>query len=222
MVVLQNGKRIFDKTLTESVSTTGNTRVVELYGVTSYNDITDCILPIKATISGASGPCTLNVNNLGAKSLKVISNGVESDPPANWTLQNKLYFVTYNNNKFNLFLGSASNSGGSTRSFVISWDLLSLTTSSTQAEILEVTGNTSTFILGITDPNLTPYVFDEVSGNLARVLSCTLTNADLSFEFVFNGVLYNYTFTIVNDTFSSVSVATASQLVYPNGNNVSF
>jgi len=221
MVILQNQKRVFDKPTLESSTSTTNNRVVSLYGVTNYNDIVDCIIPIKAISNGGSGVCTINVNNLGAKSLKAIINGIESDLPANWILSNRIYYVVYNNNKFTLFSGNLGSSGGSNSSYIIDVGILNLTSSSTAADILDVTGDTTSFVNNVTDANKNSYVFDDTYGKVIKILDSFSSGSTLTLEFIYNSYLYKYVFTITSGDFSSV-VVTSDQMIYPNGNNMQF
>ena len=221
MVILQNNKRVFDKPTVESNTSTATARVISLYGVTSYDDLVDCIIPIKAIINGGSGASTVNINSLGTKPLKIIVNGTESDPITNWVLTNKVYYMIYNSGKFTAFCGDLSSSSNSVSSFAIDSDILYLSDSSSQADILAVTGDTSTFIANLTNPNVLPYIYDSNTGLIINILCCYPGISGINLEFIYDDVLYKYEFTITSSTFSSVTVTT-SALVYSNGNNMQF
>ena len=94
MVVFKGNKRIFETPNVET-SVSPDTRTVNIYGVTTYNDILNCIIPIKSMANGVGTASTININNLGTKSLKGYKNGSKSDLPQNWVSINQIYFVYY-------------------------------------------------------------------------------------------------------------------------------
>ena len=231
MVILQNGKRVFDKPTVESNTTTSNARVVSMYGVTSYNDLIDCIIPIKAYINGGSGANTININSLGTRAIKVISNGVESDLPDKWVLANKVYYIIYESGKFTLFTGDIRGTGSSSNSYVVSSDILDLTNTSTPVEILAALGDFGDLSGNVIDPNINSYIVDTAlnGSSLIKILNAVtdieaVTDYNtLQLEFIYESNLYNFLikYDETNNLYVSVTKV-VSPLIYANGNNMQF
>ena len=71
MVIFQGNNRVFDKIL--EVNANNNLITTEIYGVTSYNDLTDVILTMYSKdIHDILN--SININNLGPKDIKYITD----------------------------------------------------------------------------------------------------------------------------------------------------
>lgn len=111
MVVFKGTRRLFDKIITEDSTTASAVRKLTVYGVTSYTDLENVIIPVKAVTAGTNMATNININNLGNKPLKVYKGSTATDPDTVWTTPGQLYEIFYNGTNFILItMGSAGES----------------------------------------------------------------------------------------------------------------
>lgn len=149
MVLFQGNKRLFDKPIQEDETTTNTLRILNIYGVTSYEDLDNSIIPISAIVSGGANS-TININNLGEKELNIFGQEGLAPTSDNWIDANQIYFLYYINSSkmFIAFpiasLGNTPSPTGDVPILSISDSILDLTNSSTEEEILAAFGDTDT------------------------------------------------------------------------------
>lgn len=140
MVLMRGNKRVFE-TPSEETSSSGSVRTVSIYGVTSYNDLYNCIISIKSNAVGMTGTNTLNVNSLGVKNIMTYTNGSKSVLPDYWISAGQIYQVFYDGTDF-VLLNSNSGSTSQQQSVVLfTIDMSSLVAGTyTQAQIEAILG----------------------------------------------------------------------------------
>lgn len=99
MVLFNGTKRILESPVMET-SDDASTRTAEVYGITSYNELLHKVIHILSNAHGTSATCTMNINNLGAKSLKTYKNGVKTDLFNGWIAINQIYAICYDGTDF--------------------------------------------------------------------------------------------------------------------------
>ena len=112
MVLMQGTKRIFETPTVEDSSSTASARVVNIYGVNSYDDIVNSIISIRSLVGGIEGAATININELGAKNIKIYKSGSRQNLPGNWTSIGQIYTIYYDGTDF-ILAGNYDNSGSS-------------------------------------------------------------------------------------------------------------
>ena len=214
MVIFKGNKRVFDKVIEEENTSTGADRKISIYGVTAYTDIENTLIQIDSSAVGLQ-QATINVNNLGAKSLKILdNNGLKIDVGNNWVVPGQIYTVIYKDGVFILITqGQGSSSGPQIYTITTVTDLLALTSSSTQVQINDAfNGDAPGFIDELLNGSLVVAQDTNILININYKLvytSSTLTGAIL--EFVHNGYYYKQTFVIDNNrTFTTVTVIKSS------------
>ena len=226
MVLMKGTKRVFETPNVET-SNSGSIRTVSIYGITSYNDILNCIIPIKSNAVGISGATTLNINNLGAIDIKYYKNGVKSPIDiTNWVAIGQIYYVYYDSTDFVLLINISSSSGGTSGINILSVSDLSLLVAGTY---------TSTQFNSIIDIDSLDYfnfagldLLDESTKKDYIVINKSIddsTSNTVIYKFTIiddNNILKNYTITnsIQNDTYT-VSV-TDIDLSLRNGNTIQY
>ena len=219
MVIFKGNKRIFDKIIQEENSSTTTAKVISIYGVTSYSDIENVPIQIKAITLGEAS-ATLNVNNLGAKAIKVSDDGPLINVLDGWVSQNQIYTVVYmggyfvlatrnsNFSRSNILYGISNISG-----------LLALTSSSTQAQIEAALDNDVAELINTISENvLLVAQTDEQTINIDYKLYYTGGILDrLVFEFIYNGDYYKQDFVADNNgDLISVTVTKNSVIIEDN------
>lgn len=134
MILFKGDTRIFDKPIKEDSTSNMSARVLTIEGVKNYTSIINNIIPIQAYLKGL-GTATININNLGAKSLKAYINGSKSELPDNWINTNQIYYICYDGIDF-IVSGIELSSDNSLGISYIPKSVLNLTNSSTSDEIL--------------------------------------------------------------------------------------
>lgn len=99
MVLFNGTKRILESPVMET-SDDASTRTAEVYGITSYDELLHKVIHILSNAHGTSATCTMNINNLGAKSLKTYRNGVKVDLFDGWIAINQIYAICYDGTDF--------------------------------------------------------------------------------------------------------------------------
>lgn len=140
MVLMKGAKRLLDSVINET-STSATTRTASIYGITAYTELENKVLTI-LTRNAGTGTSTLNINSLGAKSIKVINGSSLIDPGANWVYSGEVYNVMYNGTYFILLSHGSSSSPVSVPIQYVSSAILDLTNSSTSQEITNAFGST--------------------------------------------------------------------------------
>lgn len=135
MILLKGTKRIFEKSIHET-SSNSNTRTIDMFGVSSYDELVDVMIPVVSKAGGASGACTININNLGPKNIKIYNGANKVDPYSNWVAINQTYFICYDGT---YFIASNINTNASATheddDYVIPNTVLDLTNESTSQDI---------------------------------------------------------------------------------------
>lgn len=222
MVIFKGTQRIFDKVVEENNTSTIQNRIISLYGVTSYEDITDVLIQIISSFKGTVST-NIQVNNLGALPLKMLDkNGIEIMVEDGWVIPNQVYTIMYRNGSFILL---SNNSNDSNNIYEIPEEILELTSSSTSSDIETVfDGNESEFIESILNKkNII------ISGEDTRININYFTEEidtitiKITLEFIYNGNYYKqvYTVNISTSVITGVTVET-SNLLLRDGNNLTY
>lgn len=143
MVQMLGSSRFFDKAIQEDSNSTSTNRIIELYGITSINELTDVPMLVKSSVSGTDSTTHIKITSggttVGTVALNVYNNGAIDVPFSNWVIANQLYFLVYDfdNSRFNAFpIGSGESAAPPPSTLMaLSDDVLSLTNSSTAADI---------------------------------------------------------------------------------------
>ena len=149
MVLFQGNRRLLDTIITEDNSTSTTSRIINMYGISSYDDLVDSYLIIKAVEPGGVN-ATLKVNNLATKSILIYDGSSFSTTSVDWININQLYMVYYDQTGDNFIASPIVNSGGVAPTPVdvpihlYNADILDLTSSSTAAQILTAFGDNDT------------------------------------------------------------------------------
>lgn len=112
MVLMQGAKRVFETPTVEDASSTSSARAVSIYGVSSYDDILNSIIHIRSLVGGIEGVTTININELGAKNIKIYKLGSKQNLPGNWTSIGQIYTIYYDGTDF-ILSGNYDNSSSS-------------------------------------------------------------------------------------------------------------
>lgn len=141
MVLFQGDKRLLEKVHSELNTTTNTNRQLEIYGVKSYDELINVIIPVYSSIKGIPGDVTININNLGDKSLKLFINKLKSSPDFDWIDVGQIYYIIYDGVDFIAFGGNIPVKAESAEDIVyISSTILSATNESTSEEITNLFG----------------------------------------------------------------------------------
>ena len=70
MVLFQGNKRLLNDLFEEDSATTSSNRVLNIYGISSYDDMTNTIITVKAIELGEAN-ATIKINNLAEKPIKM-------------------------------------------------------------------------------------------------------------------------------------------------------
>ena len=147
MVLFQGNKRLLNDLFEEDSATTSSNRVLNIYGISSYDDMTNTIITVKAIELGEAN-ATIKINNLAEKPIKMFVDGSLDVTYDNWIDTNQVYLLTYNktDDSFIAFpiasLGSAPSPTIDVPVLSIPDNILNLTSSSTEEEILAAFGDT--------------------------------------------------------------------------------
>ena len=244
MVQMLGSSRFFDKAIQEDSNSTSTNRIIELYGVTSIDELTDVPMLVKSSVSGTDSTTYIEITSSGTTidtvALNVYNNGAMDVPFSNWVIANQLYFLVYDfdNSCFNAFpVGSGESAAPPPSTLMaLSDDVLSLTNSSTAVDIenaFDGTENETSFINWMSDMSGQIVLFDL---DYSIVDYKTVSNYKISSDGLHYSIFLNYyemnnklelvykviTFnkTAVTDiTFSSVSV---QELTLTDGNGVAY
>lgn len=103
MQIYRGERRLFETYITEENDTTSTARHILIPGVTSYDELTGSIIPVKAYIDGTSGTTTVQVNSLSSVNLKLYyDNNVPVAPTHNWIFTGQVYYLVYTGTYFTL------------------------------------------------------------------------------------------------------------------------
>lgn len=139
MIKMHGSSRVLDSAIVETG--TSAARQISLYGITSLAELADKPLLVKSANDGVANT-TIQINNLTAKSLKVMKNNVTVDTYANWITAGQLYFLMYNGNVFTAFpVGISSSESSSSKVTIIPLAVTELSYRSTAQQILNAFGS---------------------------------------------------------------------------------
>lgn len=241
MVVFKGTKRQFDnKIITEDVGTTGVLRKLTIYGVTSYTDLENVIIPIRAITNGTNLVTNINVNELGNKRLKVYKGSTAIDPYTVWTTPGQLYEIFYNGTDFILVTMGSSGDSQETNDVELENTIMDINTTITDPDdILDyfdsdetkvadfvtaiMEGKNITLVKTIEDQQEDTKVVDRI-----KIMSTSLTT-DIAEEDVFNiqisfmygNKLVYQVYTITDWAITKVEVTQFSINII-NGNEVNY
>ena len=198
MVIFKGNKRLFDKVIPEDNGSTGAARKITIYGVTAYTDIENVPIQINSSAIGAA-QATINVNNLGAITVKTLDNdGIMMNVEANWTVPNQIYTVVYKSGVFILVTQNQTGSGNDNFYIIETLNnLVSLTSSSTQTDILHAFNNDiSAFLNSIIEGTLliAQDNYNEIYINYILNFNNNVLEGFI-LEFIYKGYYYKQTFT---------------------------
>ena len=220
MVIFKGTQRIFDKVVEENNTSTIQNRIISLYGVTSYEDITDVLIQIISSFKGTVST-NIQVNNLGALPLKMLDkNGIEIMVEDGWVIPNQVYTIMYRNGSFILL---SNNSNDSNNIYEIPEEILELTSSSTSSDIETVfDGNESEFIESILNKKSIIISGEDTRININYFTEeIDVTTIKIILEFIYDGVYYKQTYTVSSSTITGVTVE-KSDLLLRNANNTNY
>lgn len=101
MQIYRGERRLFETYITEENDTTFTARHILIPGITSYDELTGSIIPIKAYIDGVSGATTIQVNNLSAVNFKLFYNSSTPVSPQHpWIKTGQVYNIVYTGTYF--------------------------------------------------------------------------------------------------------------------------
>ena len=199
MIVYKGEKRIFDKIFEESNTSTANTRILTILGVSAYSELNGVILDILSYITGSNNT-TLNINNLGAVPIKKMDkNGTLIPVKDNWVLAGQVYSVLYTNGSF-MILNESVNK---VEALNINSGILNLASTSTVQDIENVLGNTGDFINNLLEDKL---LIMSNPGNIKTIVNYIINydgNDDIYsviLEFIHNGFYYKQTYSVDTST----------------------
>lgn len=245
MVQMLGSSRFFDKAIQEDSNSTSTNRIIELYGVTSINELTDVPMLVKSSVSGINSTTHIEITSGGTTintvELNVYNNGTMGVPFSNWVIANQLYFLVYDfdNSCFNAFpIGSGESVAPPPSTLMaLSDDILSLTNSSTATDIenaFDGAENEASFINWMSDMSGQLVIFD-LDYNIVDykvVSNYNISSDGLNYSIYFNTyninnnalelvykvITFNKT-AVADTTFSSVSV---KELTLTDGNGVAY
>ena len=225
MVLMRGNKRVFETPNVET-SSSGSVRTVSIYGVTSYNDIIDCLIPIKSNAAGTTGINTLNINNLGALDIKYFKNGIKSPIDiSNWVASDQIYYVYYDGTDFVLFNNSSGSSSQTQNVYIVNVDLNSLVAGTYTAAQLEIIIDINIFDM---ISNYGILLYDSTSNIIYDVLNNGVTedsvNNTNTYKFsILNGTdLVEYTIVLDFNAENYTVTINTIDLSLRNGNNIYF
>jgi len=137
MVLFKGTQRLLDAPIIEN-SSDAAAREIEIYGITNYNELLHKTVHILSNAHGTSAQCTMNVNSLGAKSLKTYKNGIKVDLFDGWIAINQVYAITYDGTDFLVsHINPEEQDNSTVEIFHTSSMILDLTNESTSEEITQ-------------------------------------------------------------------------------------
>lgn len=245
MIQMLGSSRLLNKAIQENVNSTNTNRIIELYGISSIDELTDVPLLVKSSVSGTSATTYIEITSGGTTidtvKLNVYNNGAIDVPFTNWVIANQLYFLVYDfdNSCFNAFpIGSGESATPPPSTLMaLSDDILALTNSSTAADIANAfdgAENEESFINWMSDMSGQIVIFDL---DYTVVNYITVNNYKVSSDGLHYSIFLNYyemnnnklelaykvmTFNktaVADTTFSSVSVKEAT---ISDGNGVAY
>lgn len=103
MQIYRGDRRLFDTVVEEDGSSTSTNRIIPVPGVTRLEEILNCIIPVKAYISGVSNTTYIQINNLERKELKLFyGNNNPSSPNHSWVKPGQIFNILYNGDYFTI------------------------------------------------------------------------------------------------------------------------
>ncbi len=246
MIQMLGSSRLLNKAIQENVNSTNTNRIIELYGISSIDELTDVPLLVKSSVSGTSATTYIEITSSGTTidtvELNVYNNGAIDVPFSNWVIANQLYFLVYDfdNSCFNAFpVGSGESAAPPPSTLMaLSDDILTLTNSSTASEIETAFGDVDseeTFMDWVSSMSGQLVIFDldysivnYITINNYRMSSDGLhysiyfntynVNSNNTLELVYKVMTFNKTAT-ADTIFSSVSV---KETTISDGNGVAY
>lgn len=101
MQIYRGERRLFETYIAEENDTTSTARHILIPGITSYDELTGSVIPIKAYIDGTSGATTITINNLQPVNLKLYYNSsVPESPHHSWIKTGQVYNIVYTGTYF--------------------------------------------------------------------------------------------------------------------------
>lgn len=100
---VNNPESLTSRTYVENTGSTATVRTITINGITSLDQLKDKVIFIKALNVGSASVTTINVNNLGAKQIRMNrSSGLSTGLISNWVRAGQIYSVSYDGTYFNL------------------------------------------------------------------------------------------------------------------------
>lgn len=141
MTIYQGDKRILEEAIIED-SASSTSRIVTIKGISAYTDLFNKEVLIKASTSDKT-VATMNINDLGVKSMKCYIDGAYSDLPSGGIVSGQLYTITYDGNNIIVTSGIISKAGASSESnmYFIPYAVSNLKDGAAAADILTAFGS---------------------------------------------------------------------------------
>lgn len=100
---VSNTESLVSRTYVENTGSTATSRNITINSITSLEQLKDKVIFIKALNTGTSSVSTINVNNLGAKQIRINRNaGSSTSLISGWVRAGQVYSVSYDGTYFNL------------------------------------------------------------------------------------------------------------------------
>lgn len=212
MVLMQGSKRVFETPVVEDSSSTALARAVSIYGVSSYDNILNSIIHIRSLVGGIEGVTTININELGAKNIKIYKLGSKQNLPGNWTSIGQIYTIYYDGTDF-ILSGNYDNASSASSEVTYEMNLsnfVTLSESSTAEDITNAFGGEdeiAAFKSALNYGTITGYTNSEMNNTKH---TCVLQNSGISSDSPYDTVC----FVLVNDGSGSSMSAVVGAITF--------
>lgn len=201
MVNMKGSTRLLDKVLTDNG--TASARTLEVYGVTSIDELLNVPMLVKSNIDGVD-TATMKINTFDAKDIKIMKGTEKVSPYSQWVMSGQLYQLIYDGFQFVAYPFGVSGGNESNDYSVMKLDFNAFSTSTKDNLITNVGAETLGELLYNLEQNVDcDYIFVKNSSietmNMPCVFSYHEYVSSLSLHTVMLSAFYNktlYTFTI--------------------------
>lgn len=201
MVNMKGSTRLLDKVLADNG--TASARTLEVYGVTSIDELLNVPMLVKSNIDGVD-TATMKINTFDAKDIKIMKGTEKVSPYSQWVMSGQLYQLIYDGFQFVAYPFGVSGGNESNDYSVMKLDFNAFSTSTKDNLITKVGAETLGELLYNLEQNVDcDYIFVKNSSietmNMPCVFSYHEYVSSLSLHTVMLSAFYNktlYTFVI--------------------------